>query len=152
MGGKVSAVIFVLTSLLVTAPAVFAFATEETEYRQTVLKLENLSHRDLTAAIGKEVKRNDHTARVLLDSKQKSLLIIHHKSINKSEDISDRGAGIPADILENIFKPFVTGKKKGTDLGLPISLKIVGAHGGKLVYRNNTDAGTTFRVSIPKSH
>ena len=64
-------------------------------------------------------------------------------------DVADTGTGIPGKIAEKVFEPFVTGKKKGTGLGLPISKKIVEAHSGKLEYINNIDVGTTFSVSIP---
>lgn len=64
-------------------------------------------------------------------------------------DISDRGVGIPENIMDKIFEPFVSGKPKGTGLGLPISKKIVEAHAGKLEYVKNNDSGTTFRILIP---
>jgi signal transduction histidine kinase len=64
-------------------------------------------------------------------------------------EVSDRGKGIDKRIAEKIFEPFISTKSKGTGLGLPICKKIVEAHAGKLEYRNNTDVGTTFQVSIP---
>jgi two-component system sensor histidine kinase FlrB len=66
--------------------------------------------------------------------------------------VVDRGPGVPADINERIFEPFVTDKKKGTGLGLPISKKIVEAHGGKLECKNNPDEGVTFRITLPVGH
>ena len=66
--------------------------------------------------------------------------------------MSDRGTGIPEDIAEKIYEPFVTFKKKGTGLGLPISKKIVEAHSGKLEYRKNQEGGATFRIIIPEGH
>jgi signal transduction histidine kinase len=68
-----------------------------------------------------------------------------------SIEISDRGTGISENIKENIFEPFVTGKPKGTGLGLPICKKIVEAHSGHLEYSNNVDGGTTFRILLPKN-
>ena len=67
-----------------------------------------------------------------------------------SIEISDRGTGIPENIKENIFEPFVTGNPKGTGLGLPICKKIVEAHSGHLEYSNNAEGGTTFRILLPK--
>jgi signal transduction histidine kinase len=67
-------------------------------------------------------------------------------------EVSDRGKGVDKSISEKIFEPFITGKSKGTGLGLSISKKIVEAHAGKLAYRNNIDAGTTFWISIPTGH
>lgn len=74
---------------------------------------------------------------------------LYHLSDTVQIDVSDRGAGIPQNIAGKIFEPFVTGKKKGTGLGLPICKKIVTGHAGELKYINNIDVGTIFRVSIP---
>lgn len=65
-------------------------------------------------------------------------------------EVSDRGKGVEESISEKIFEPFISTKSKGTGLGLPICKKIVEVHSGKLEFRNNPDAGTTFRLSIPK--
>jgi signal transduction histidine kinase len=66
-------------------------------------------------------------------------------------DVADRGPGIPENIIDKIFEPFVSGKQKGTGLGLPISRKIVEAHSGRMECRNNFDAGATFSIIIPKT-
>lgn len=64
-------------------------------------------------------------------------------------DISDNGTGIPEAIREEIFEPFITGKKKGTGLGLTICRKIIEAHSGNLSCCNNPGGGTTFSISLP---
>ena len=64
-------------------------------------------------------------------------------------DVSDRGAGIPKNVMDKVFEPFVSSKQKGTGLGLPICKKIVEAHAGKLEFRNHLDTGATFRITIP---
>jgi nitrogen fixation/metabolism regulation signal transduction histidine kinase len=46
--------------------------------------------------------------------------------------ISDQGPGIPKDLLEKIFEPYVTTKTKGTGLGLAIVKKIIEEHNGKV--------------------
>lgn len=63
--------------------------------------------------------------------------------------ISDRGDGIPADMLGNIFEPYVTSKAKGTGLGLAIVKKIVEEHGGKVILANNDDSGATACIRLP---
>ena len=60
-------------------------------------------------------------------------------------DVLDCGCGIPPNKREEIFMPFVTTKKEGTGLGLPIVKKIVEAHGGQVQIIDNKD-GLTFRV------
>ena len=45
-------------------------------------------------------------------------------------EIEDSGPGIPAELRENIFNPFVTTKQSGVGLGLAIVTKIVDLHGG----------------------
>jgi two-component system, sporulation sensor kinase E len=60
----------------------------------------------------------------------------------------DTGPGIPADMMDKLFTPFVTSKAKGTGLGLAIAQKIVEAHGGAIEARNNPGRGATFTVRV----
>lgn len=66
-----------------------------------------------------------------------------------SIQIADSGPGIPEDSKEKIFEVFYTTKKHGTGLGLPISKKIIDAHGGSLTLHNNPAGGVTFQVVLP---
>lgn len=69
--------------------------------------------------------------------------------------VTDEGPGIPKDEQENIFEKFkqvgdmITNKPKGTGLGLPISKKIVEAHGGKMWVESEIGKGSTFYFTIP---
>ena len=63
--------------------------------------------------------------------------------------VSDRGVGIPAPRLEEVFEPFVTFKERGLGLGLAISRSIVTAHQGSISVENNADGGATFRCTLP---
>jgi PAS domain S-box-containing protein len=63
--------------------------------------------------------------------------------------ISDTGRGIDPDSMAKIFQPFFTTRAAGTGLGLPISLQIVRAHGGRISARNRARGGAIFRVSLP---
>src|SRR3546814_13930743 len=47
-------------------------------------------------------------------------------------DICDNGPGIPADILPQLFTPFVTGRPDGLGLGLAIASDIMRGFGGTL--------------------
>lgn len=45
---------------------------------------------------------------------------------------SDTGVGIPPQIAEQIFHPFLTAKAHGTGMGLRICRSIIESHGGRL--------------------
>lgn len=66
--------------------------------------------------------------------------------------VCDSGPGIPPENVEHIFFPFFTTKDvgKGTGLGLPISLQIVNAHGGRL-WCEPQGGETCFVMEIKKS-
>jgi signal transduction histidine kinase len=64
-------------------------------------------------------------------------------------EVVDSGRGIPTDVLQNIFNPFFTTKAQGTGLGLPITRRMVEAHGGRIEVDNRPGEGTTFRVKLP---
>ena len=63
--------------------------------------------------------------------------------------VADTGPGVPADMTERLFEPFVTGRPDGTGLGLSIARELADAHGGRLVLRN-ASAGAVFALEIPQ--
>jgi PAS domain S-box-containing protein len=62
--------------------------------------------------------------------------------------VSDNGPGIPEDMKERIFEPFITTRKMGTGLGLAITKQIVNAHKGSLRV-DSFPGGTVFTVQLP---
>jgi two-component system sensor histidine kinase HydH len=64
-------------------------------------------------------------------------------------EIEDSGPGVPAEMKEQIFNPFVTTKKSGVGLGLAIVSKIVDAHGGSLKLVSEPGHGACFRMEFP---
>jgi len=63
--------------------------------------------------------------------------------------VADNGCGIPADMLERVFTPFVTTKDDGIGLGLPLVHKVVEAHGGKVTVDSTENTGTRVRLLLP---
>jgi signal transduction histidine kinase len=65
-------------------------------------------------------------------------------------EVADSGSGIPEELAERIFDPFVTGKDvgEGTGLGLDIARRIVRSHRGTLTLEPDRP-DTTFRVTLP---
>ncbi|MFC1476898.1 ATP-binding protein [candidate division KSB1 bacterium] len=64
--------------------------------------------------------------------------------------IGDNGSGIPEEIVDNLFEPFVTkGKSSGTGLGLAIAKKLVDDHKGSISVRSEVGKGTQFEIALP---
>ena len=63
--------------------------------------------------------------------------------------VADDGPGIPADRVEQLFEPFVSGRDGGTGLGLAIARKLVEAHGGELSCVESPLRGAAFQLEIP---
>jgi PAS domain S-box-containing protein len=61
----------------------------------------------------------------------------------------DTGPGIPEDVAQHIFEPFMTTKGSGLGLGLSISYGIVQRHGGQIQVENQLGQGATFTVWLP---
>ncbi len=66
--------------------------------------------------------------------------------------VSDTGVGMNPAIMERIFDPYFTTKKKGegTGMGLALVRGIVRNHGGAVTVSSKPGKGTTFRVYLPK--
>lgn len=64
-------------------------------------------------------------------------------------DVGDDGPGIPPALQESLFRPFSTGRKGGTGLGLCIAKEVLTAHGGALVLARSDGTGTVFRIELP---
>jgi len=63
--------------------------------------------------------------------------------------VSDDGAGVPEELRNTLFEPFVTTKSGGSGLGLPVVHRAVEAHQG-LVVVDALEPGTRFTILIPR--
>jgi signal transduction histidine kinase len=70
-------------------------------------------------------------------------------------DVADTGVGIPPDLLDAVFEPFVQGDPSiarlygGTGLGLAIARQLAGLMGGTLLARSRPGEGSTFTLTLP---
>jgi signal transduction histidine kinase len=64
-------------------------------------------------------------------------------------EVGDQGPGVPEEIRDRLFEPFVTrGKRRGTGLGLAVTKRFVEDHGGTIELLD-TAPGATFRIRVP---
>jgi two-component system, NtrC family, sensor kinase len=66
-------------------------------------------------------------------------------------EVSDDGPGIPADLRERLFDPFVSTKDGGTGLGLALTHQIVRDHGGTIAVNSPPGTGATFTIELPRA-
>jgi two-component system sensor histidine kinase ArlS len=70
-------------------------------------------------------------------------------------EIHDKGIGIPADEINNIFQPFYRAPKntegRGFGLGLSMANRIVKLHKGSITVQSEVNKGSKFTVTIPSA-
>jgi signal transduction histidine kinase len=136
--------------------------------------LETLSGRVKDVGAKMEIRLDDSLPPVLMDPEgiQRALLNIVSNALDAVEDgpnpqiaiassrdpeegwvrilVIDNGVGIPAERIDDIFKPFVSSKgSKGTGLGLAVSRKIFLEHGGEITVQSTPGKTTTFIMRLP---
>lgn len=70
----------------------------------------------------------------------------------QSVTVTDTGPGLPVGVIEKVFEPFYSTKRKDgplSGIGLAVSYKIVTEHGGSLIASNAPEGGGQFRVTLP---
>lgn len=63
-------------------------------------------------------------------------------------EIIDDGPGLPADIANDVFEPFISGKENGTGLGLALVSKLIADVDGWISV-DSVPGRTVFRISLP---
>lgn len=86
MGSIAHTFVIFFAGFLLVLPATSGAETTGTEYKHTVFTIDNNPDlKKMASYIRKEVQGNDHIAKIILDSKQNTLFIIHHKSLGVNE-------------------------------------------------------------------
>ncbi|MBX7526825.1 two-component system sensor histidine kinase NtrB [Qipengyuania vesicularis] len=64
--------------------------------------------------------------------------------------VIDPGPGLPPDLHDHAFEPFVSGKKNGQGLGLALVRKLLRDMGGRIAHERDERGGLThFRINLP---
>lgn len=87
-----------------------------------------------------------------IDSRPRELTLrLHAGSRWLTVEVRDNGPGVPPELGERVFEPFVTTKEpgRGTGLGLYICRQIAEAHQGTLAFESSPGQATTFRLRLP---
>jgi signal transduction histidine kinase len=63
--------------------------------------------------------------------------------------ISDTGCGLPFELGDRVFEPFVSTKDTGVGLGLSISKRIIELHGGTITAQNGAAGGALITIFLP---
>jgi two-component system sensor kinase FixL len=63
--------------------------------------------------------------------------------------VTDSGQGVPADLQDQLFRPFFTTKPQGTGLGLASSRAIIESHDGSIGFANLPAGGSRFWFRLP---
>ena len=70
-----------------------------------------------------------------------------------SVEVADTGIGMSADIVDKVFDPFFTSKRReGTGLGLSISQTLIKRQRGQISVESEVGRGSTFRVWLPEAN
>jgi len=117
----------------------------------------NLPVEPLRAAIDRQMLRRvvinlvRNAAQALSDIKRSGRVLVSLSRQGRTLyiDVDDDGPGIPANLREAIFDPYVTTKTDGTGLGLAIVKKIVVEHHGTIAAEQSPLGGARLRVRLP---
>jgi signal transduction histidine kinase len=64
-------------------------------------------------------------------------------------EVWDDGPGVPEELRERVFQPFVTARPGGVGLGLTFAKRVVHDHRGQISLASGAGSGTCFRVVLP---
>jgi nitrogen fixation/metabolism regulation signal transduction histidine kinase len=79
----------------------------------------------------------------------KIIITVKHSKNLIMLKFEDNGIGIPKEIIDKIYEPYVTSKKTGTGLGLAIVNKIIEEHSGDIEIKNKKPKGVCILITLP---
>ena len=79
----------------------------------------------------------------------KIIITVKYNKNSSMLKIEDNGIGIPTEIIDKIYEPYVTSKKTGTGLGLAIVNKIIEEHSGNIEIKNTKPNGVCILITLP---
>jgi len=115
---------------------------------------EDLLHRVVVNLVLNALQASAGTARVSLEAREaRPSDLPFGVSVDSAVllRVEDDGPGVPADLKERLFDPFVSGREGGSGLGLAIVQRAVEAHLGMVFVDSPATGGTVFRVIIPST-
>lgn len=65
--------------------------------------------------------------------------------------VADTGPGLPSEVADQLFQPFVTTKSAGTGLGLSVVERLVELHGGTVQLQARRGGGTEASFTLPRA-
>ena len=119
----------------------------QADREQLIQALLNIVRNALEAITSSPAKRPGQIILRTRTVRQHTIGLVHHRLLCRIEVI-DNGPGIPAEIMQNIFFPMVSGRAEGSGLGLSISQSIVHQHHGSLEC-DSEPGQTRFTLLIP---
>jgi signal transduction histidine kinase len=80
------------------------------------------------------------------------ILSLHEDDRSIGIKIADNGPGVPPDLRQKIFLPFVSeGRESGIGLGLTLAQQIAQEHGGRIDLDETSEGETVFTINLPKA-
>jgi signal transduction histidine kinase len=125
----------------------------QSELETAGLKLETICL-DQTSAIQAD---RDQLRQVLFNLLQNAIafapegsaitISLHHSQRGSLRlEVCDQGSGVPTEIVDSLFEPYVTRRQGGTGLGLSIVRRIAVAHDWDVGYKSGINGGSVFWI------
>ena len=90
-----------------------------------------------------------NATQALSDGGRVEVRVLEEKDGWTGFEVHDDGHGIPDEIRERIFQPFVTARQGGIGLGLTFVKRVVHDHRGRIAIESAPGAGTRVRIDLP---